>query len=96
MFKTISQDQLANITGGAGSGAAYNFGYGAGGLVTKAYEALPSGARMVNDPSNSSRMIPKADIPVVGPLLTRIGFPNVGAGATDVVNDRANLHAIPR
>ncbi len=94
MFTTIETEKLTKISGGGMlDKAAYNLGYGAGGAVTKVYEHLPSGAKMVTDPANASRMIPKADIPVVGPWLTSKGFTNMGAGATDVVNDRANLHA---
>ena len=94
MFPTIDDEQLEMISGGGN--AAYNFGYGAGDLVTRLYEKLPSGAKLVPDPSNASRMIPNADIPVIGPALTNLGFTNVGAGATDVVNDRARQNAVPR
>lgn len=94
MFTTIETEKLAKVNGGGMLGdAAYKFGYGAGDAVTRFYEKLPSGSKMVTDPSNASRQIPKADIPVVGPALTNMGFTNMGAGATDVVNDRANLNA---
>jgi hypothetical protein len=94
MFTTIETARLTKVSGGGMLGdAAYKFGYGAGGAVTRLYEKLPSGARMVTDPSNPSRQIPNADIPVIGPALTNLGFTHIGAGATDVVNDRANLNA---
>ena len=96
MFKTIEDDKLTTVTGANAFGAAYKFGYKAGGLVTRIYERTKKGAAMVVDPANSSRLIPQADIPVVGPILKDKGFPNVGQGATDVVNDMANLHAVPR
>ena len=96
MFTTIEDEKLTSVTGANALGLAYKFGYKAGGFVTRIYEKTKKGAQMVVDPSNSSRMIPQADIPVVGPILTRKGFPNVGAGATDVVNDMADLHAVPR
>jgi hypothetical protein len=92
-FTTIDLDQLATLHGGFGSGAAYGFGYGAGWGVTRVLEQTEWGGKIVPDPAQPSRSIPRADIPVIGPKLTSWGLRSMGAGATDSVNDLANQHA---
>ncbi len=93
MFTKIEKDALSTIHG---AGGAYDTGYAGGWLVTKGLEKTKWGGKMVTDPSHPSRRIPQADIPVIGPKLTGWGFPSLGAGATDSVNDLANRHAVRR
>ena len=93
-FMTVDVDQLATACGGGiASDAAYGIGYAGGWGVTRVLEQTPWGGKIVADPAHPSRRIPQADIPVIGPKLTSMGFHSLGAGATDSVNDLANLHA---
>jgi len=87
---TIDRDVLGSVSGG---GFAYDVGYGGGWAVTRVLEQTPWGSKIVPDPANPSRRIPQADIPVIGPELTSWGYPSLGAGATDSVNDLAKRHA---
>ena len=93
MFLTIDSEQLGTTHGGRVKGPAYRVGYAGGWSVTRLLELTPWGSKIVLDPANPSRRIPRADIPVIGPKLTAKGYKHLGAGATDSVNDLADRHA---
>lgn len=77
-MKTIDLDKLATVTGG---GAAYNFGYGAGTLVTQ-------GLLDMGKPATACHQ-------TGAPILDSLGLHNVASGARQSVIDTCGRAGVP-